>query len=349
MAEVLSQSEIDALLNAVSDGKVEGGAAEASGANPSASQPISTGPQRSSGNGDWVAYDLTSDEKVGRARLAGLQGIHDRFARAFRMTISKMLKKNVTVNATNIEYIKFGNYLSNILLPASLNIFSLPQFKGYMLLIASSKLTYAMVDTYYGGIERPFSKMGGKEQFTTIETNMVRKMCELALGDLKDAWSLIYPLELEYSRMESNPNFVGVIQAPESVAVVTFEIELENLSGPLILIIQLKALEPIQHLLTLNVTGEMKTDETLWQQHWQEEMSQVSVDIRVNVGETSKQLREISQWKAGDLLMLNQDASQPLTLYVEGLAKLEGMMGVCRGNNAVRVTQMIDEEKTIGG
>ena len=63
MAEVLSQSEIDALLSAVSTGDVD--------THPEGASPPST---------DWIAYDLTSQEKIIRSRFVGLEGIHDRFA-----------------------------------------------------------------------------------------------------------------------------------------------------------------------------------------------------------------------------------------------------------------------------
>ena len=112
--------------------------------------------------GDWIAYDLTSQEKIIRNRLVGLEGIHERFCRLFRVTLSSTLKKSVTVNITNTDFLRMGDYLTNILLPTSLNIITLPEVKGSMILVVSSKLTYALVDAYYGGSERPFSKIGGR-------------------------------------------------------------------------------------------------------------------------------------------------------------------------------------------
>jgi len=318
MAEVLSQSEIDALLAAVSAGNVE--------TDEQSKSPI-----------DWIAYDLTSQEKIVRGKLAALQGIHERFSRLLRMTLSTLLRKTVTVNATNTDFLRFGDYLTNILLPTSLNILSLPQLKGHMLFVVSSKLTYAMVDAYYGGSERPFSKIGGRDQFTTIENNMIRKVCELAIRDLRDSWKLNYPLDIQYQRSESNPHFVGSIHGSELVAVVTFEVEFENLSGPLILIIQLKALDAIQHLLAVNITGEMNADADIWKKHWERELQGVELNVKVELGSTSRTVDEVGHWKVGDVLSLGQDAAGPLVMTVEGIEKIEGLMGAYRGNNALRV------------
>lgn len=322
MAEVLSQSEIDALLAAVSSGNVQT-------------------QDQDNKSIDWIAYDLTSQEKFVRGKLAALQGIHERFARLLRISLGTMLKRGVTVNPTNTDFLRFGDYLTNILLPTSLNIVAMPQLKGHMIFVFSSKLTYAMVDAYYGGSERPFSKIGGRDQFTSIENTMIRKVCDLAVKDLHESWRLNYPMELQFVRSESNPQFVGSIHSSELVAVVTFEVEFENLSGPFILIIQLKALDPIQNLLAVNVTGEVSADENEWKDHWAQELMNLELDVRVELGSAYKSLKELSSLKPSDVIALTQDAASPLGLYIEGVRKLEGLMGTFRGANALRLTDAI--------
>src|SRR5690606_13209645 len=109
-------------------------------------------------NTDWIAYDLTSQEKIIRSRFVGLEGIHDRFASLFRVTLSNMLHRTVSVNAVHTDFVRFGDYLTNVLLPTSLNVTLMPNLKGHAILVVGSKLTYALVDAYYGGTERPYSK-----------------------------------------------------------------------------------------------------------------------------------------------------------------------------------------------
>lgn len=322
MSEVLSQSEIDALLFAVSSGSVETAPAEA------------TSEEKKN---DWIAYDLTSQEKIYHGKLVGLNGIHDRFARLLRVTLSNYFKKNVTISVTNTDYLKFGDYLANIVLPSSLNLLVMPKLQGHMLMMVTSKLLYALVDAYYGGIERPFAKLGTREEFTSIENNMIRKICAMAVADLKEAWRLNYSLDIEYSRMESNPAFIGSIHASDLVAVVNFDVEFENLSGPFILAIQLRALDPIQHHLSVNVTTEFDREVGQWRQHWLREIAQTELDVRVELGKAEKSLKEVQGWKPGDVLALNQDSASPVHVMIEDIPKLEGMMGVYRGNVAVRI------------
>jgi flagellar motor switch protein FliM len=328
MAEVLSQSEIDALLNAVSSGAVD--------TKDSEGEAGGTGARRTA---DWIEYDLTSQEKVVRNKLLGLQGIHERFARLFRISLSTELKKSITVNATNVDFLRFGDYLSNILLPTSMNIIEMANLKGFMLFTVSSKLAYSLVDAYYGGSERPFSKIGGREEFTSIENSMIRKITQIAMHDLEQAWKLNYPLMFNYVRAESNPQFVGSIHSSELVAVVSFDVEFENLSGPFVLIIQLRALDPILSHLSVNVTGELPVDENAWHEHWMKELLTMELDLRVELGKTEKSLNEIQKLQVGDTLILRQDAVEPLSISLEQVPKLKGLMGTYRGNSAVRLIE----------
>lgn len=330
MAEVLSQTEIDALLSAVSSGMVE-----------TEEPPKGSPPDEAikKGSGDWVAYDLTTHEKMLKGKLSGFQGIHERFCRLFRITLSQILRKTVTVNYSHSDFIKFSEYLGTILVPASINIIRMKNLTGYMMFVFNSKLAYALVDAYYGGSERPFSKIGGREEFTSIETNMINKICTLAVQDLQQAWKLNYPLELEQVRSESNPHFVGSIHGSESVAVVTFDIEFENLSGTLIMVLQLKALDPIQHLVSVNVTGEIPPDSSQWRRHWTGELMTIALDVTVELGRLDRSLLQVTRFKKGDILPLHQDATSPLAVLVQGMPKFQGLVGLYRGNQAVRIVE----------
>lgn len=321
MSEVLSQSEIDALLFAVSSGSVD-------------TAPLSSNPQQKE---DWIAYDLTSQEKIYHGKLVGLEGIHDRFARLFRVTLSNYFKKNITIKVTNTDYLKFGDYVGNIVLPTSLNLFVMPKLQGHMLFIVTSKLLYALVDAYYGGIERPFAKLGTREEFTSIENNMIRKICSMAVDDIKEAWRLNYNLDVSYSRMEANPAFIGAIHASDLVAVVTFDLEFENLSGPFNLVLQLRALDPIQHHLSVNVTTEFDKEVGYWRDHWLREIAQTQLQVRAELGRADKNVKDVQSWKVGDEIALMQDSSSPVQVFIEEVPKLQGLMGVYKGNVAVRL------------
>lgn len=318
MSEVLSQAEIDALLVAVTSGSVDTEGGDEKG-------------------NDYIAYDLTSQEKIYHGRLAGLEGIHERFSRLLRITLSNFFKKNVTVTATNTDYIKFGDYLKSIIRPVSLNMLSIPKLHGHMVMLMTSKLTYNFLDAYYGGSERPFAKLGTHDEFTSIENNILKKIVQLAVKDLEESWRLNYPLEVQFDRMDSNPSFVGSIHASDIVAVVSFDVEFERLSGSFSLVIQLRALDPIQQFLTVTVTNEANHNARQWEEHWLNEIGFIELSAVAELGTMRGNIGDVQNWKAGDILTLNQDVAGTLPVYLEKILKMRGTMGTYRGSLALKV------------
>jgi flagellar motor switch protein FliM len=79
MNQVLSQSEVDALLAAVSDGDVASSDAPKAEAQSSASKVEDR---------KIVSYDLTSQDRIIRGRLPQLEVIYEKFMRAFRVSLS---------------------------------------------------------------------------------------------------------------------------------------------------------------------------------------------------------------------------------------------------------------------
>lgn len=342
MPEVLSQAEIDSLLSAVSTGEVDSDGNKKPGAPKEASGAVD-------GNQNWIAYDLTSHEKIVRGKMVALEGIHERFARLLRASLTGYLKKQVSVNLSRIEFMKFGDYVNNLVLPASVNIVNMTDLKGSLLFIVSSKLTYALVDAYYGGSERPFSKVGNRDEFTSIENNMIAKISAMALNDLQDAWKLNYPLKLQSNRTETNPHFIGTIHPSELVAVLTVDVEFESLSGPCLIVLQLEPLNKIQEYLAFNVTGDFSFENSEWKAHWIREVLSTELLLQVELGSTQKTLGEIEALEKGTNLILSQDSVAPLTVYVQGLPRLAGMMGNVRGNLAIRMTQTLQSEDSSEG
>lgn len=330
MAEVLSQNEIDALLAAVSSGEIE--TTENEGGKDGGAQ-------------DWVAYDLTSQEKIVRGKFVALQGIHERFARLSRITLSAMLKKNLSVNYIGVDFLRFGDYIANILMPTSLSLVHMKNLHGYSMFVVGSKLMYALVDAYYGGSERPYSKIGTKEEFTSIENQLIHHVILQAIKDMQEAWRLNYPIDLEYVRTESNPHFIGSIHASDLVTVASFEVEFDNLSGPLILIVQQKALEQIQEVLSINIMGELDKDTSKWVEHWHRELRDLDMTLSVELGAANRTLSEIQSFKPGDEITLWQDVLSPLNINIQNQLKFKGIKGTYRGNSAVKIAEVIPIRK----
>lgn len=336
MNQVLSQNEVDALLAAVSDGDV-----------PSPGS-VQNDAGQSSGPGNVeekkiTSYDLTSQDRIIRGRFPQLEVIYERFMRAFRVSLSSSLRKIASITLTSTEFLKYGEFINTLPMPTCMSVLRFNNLRGSALLVIESKLAYALVDSFFGGADRPYTKIDGKE-FTPIELSIVRKVVELAINDMEVAWASIEKIGCSFVRTEVNPQFVGIVPPTDVVIASTFDVELENATGTVSIVIPYATLEPIKQKLQNGFQVESdQTDKKLWTAIIREQLIETDLDIDVTLGETTIQLRDLMKMKVGDVIPLNQDASGELNIEVEGVPKFKGYYGIHHGTYAMQVTRKIEK------
>lgn len=321
MSQVLSQSEVDALLSAVSDNRVDGEEDDDGG--------LQSG---------VVQYDLANQDRIIRGRMPTLDIIHDRFIRLFRVTLSNSLRKMANLSVNSTGPLKFSEFMNSLPLPSCLNILRLDPLRGAAVMVIESKLLYALVDSFFGGNDVPYTKIEGKD-FTQIEIKIARRVVLSAIDDLEKAWEPVYPLKIGYSRTEINPQFVAVVPPSDVVIATTFDVELEKVSGTIKIVIPYSTLEPIKSKLSVGFQSEQLEVDFIWINRVKEQIMQTTANLVVKLGEANIQLRDLMNLEKGDIIQLDTDATMPLDVLVESVPKFKGIPGLLKGNRAIRVTE----------
>lgn len=337
MNQVLSQSEVDALLAAVSEGDVGTGGGEAVA---ESSKSSGAGAVKAKDTDKVVvSYDLTSQDRIIRGRLPQLEVIYEKFMRSFRVSLSSALRKIASLTLASTDFLKFGEFINTLPMPTCMSVLRFSTLRGSALLVIESKLAYALVDSFFGGADRPYTKIEGKD-FTPIELQIIKKVVDLAIDDLENAWSSVEKIGCSFVRTEVNPQFVGIVPPTDVVIASTFDVELENANGTITMVIPYSTIEPIKQKLQTGFQVESdQTDKKLWTSIIREQLLGTDMDIKVNLGETEIKLKDIMNLKVGDVIPLNQDASGELDIKVEGLNKFRGYQGIHHGTVAVQVTR----------
>ncbi len=326
MSQVLSQSEVDALLSAVSDNRVD--------------SDDDGGPEGLQSG--VVQYDLANQDRIIRGRMPTLDIIHDRFIRLFRVTLSNALRKMANLSVNSTGPLKFSEFMNSLPLPSCLNILRLDPLRGAAVMVIESKLLYALVDSFFGGNDVPYTKIEGKD-FTQIEIKIARRIVLSAIDDLEKAWEPVYPLKIGYSRTEINPQFVAVVPPSDVVIATTFDVELEKVSGTIKIVIPYSTLEPIKSKLSVGFQSEQLEVDFIWINRVKEQIMQTTANIVVKLGEANIQVRDLMNLEVGDIIQLDTDATMPLNVMVEGIPKFKGIPGLLRGNRAIRITESMFE------
>jgi flagellar motor switch protein FliM len=149
MPQVLSQDEVDALLNAVGDDEDDG-------------LGLDIGDDVDEVSDNIQPYDLTNQDRVIRGRMPILEIIYERFIRQFRVSLSNSLRKISTISMISTDLLKFGEFVNTLPIPSCMCIIRFNELRGPALMVFESKLAYAIIDSYFGGTDRPFTKLKEK-------------------------------------------------------------------------------------------------------------------------------------------------------------------------------------------
>ncbi|MCC7441962.1 MAG: flagellar motor switch protein FliM [Bdellovibrionales bacterium] len=346
MNQVLTQAEVDALLSAVSEGNVD--VQQESTGIEDADQKARSSHIIGEGGGfledtEVTPYDLTNQDRVIRGRMPTLDIIYERFIRLFRISLSNSLRKIASISIISTDLLKFGEFVNTLPIPSCMCIMRFESLRGPALLVFESKLAYALVDSYFGGTDRPYTKIEGKE-FTRIELSIMRKVMDLAIEDLEEAWGPVHKTDISFGRTEVNPQFVGVVPPSDVIISTTFEVELENASGTIALVIPYSTIEPIKNKLNASFQTENERVDKEWTNMLEEHLQNAQVNLVVNLGEAQITVGDLVNLNVGDIIPLSQDADGELDFQVEGVRKFKCFFGVSRGQRAVQVTRASEDQ-----
>jgi len=332
MAQVLSQDEVDALLNAVNDDSESSGS-EASGS-------LDNSDDNGQSDANIQPYDLTNQDRVIRGRMPILEIIYERFIRQFRVSLSNSLRKISTISMISTDLLKFGEFVNTLPIPSCMCIMRFNELRGPALIVFESKLAYAIIDSYFGGTDRPFTKIEGKE-FTSIELSFMRRVMDMAINDLEEAWAPVHRIDAQYVRTEINPQFVGVVPPSDVIITTTFEVEFESASGTIMVVIPYSTIEPIKQKLSSSYQTDNDVVDTLWTRSMQEHVQHAQATAVVKLGETEMTIGDLVGLQVGDIIPLSQEVSGELDLEIEDAKKLKCLIGVYKGSRAVQITRRI--------
>ena len=323
MSQVLSQDEVDALLSGISGGEVE------------------TGTDKLPDTSGIKVHDLTSQERVVRGRMPVLELISDRFSRSMRTSLACTLRKPVGVTVISNDMMKYGDFLSNLPLPTSLNILRMEPLKGNILLVLESKLVFCLVDILFGGSGGETYKIEGRE-FSNIENRLVRNIVDVMMNDLKEAWKNVLPVSLHFVRSEINPQFATIVPSDDIVLVINFELEMESATGKVTLCLPYAVLEPIKDKLQGLVQTDQLEVDSVWTERFRNRLKEVPVEIVVELGKADVTGREVLDLNIGDVIQLDTYSKDKLMVKVENGIKFAGYPGFHRGNQAIQISNTVE-------
>ncbi|HET7312729.1 flagellar motor switch protein FliM [Salinisphaera sp.] len=321
--DMLSQAEIDSLLNGVSG---EDEPAE----------------KKTDASGKRIrVFDPATQQRVVRGRLHTLDIINERFARDFRMSLFNLIRRSADITVDSVKIQPYSEFTRNLPVPANINLISMKPLRGNALIVFPPNMVFLVVDSLFGGDGRFLTRSEGRE-FTHTEQRIIGRLLKLALESYDQGWRSVYPLDLEFQRAEMQVRFANITTSPNEMVVnTTFHLEVGAFGADFNICIPYAMIEPIREILTNTALQKADPDEQRARaERLAGKVERSHIALTADFTTITSTIGRLSRLAVGDVLAI--ELPDEVTARVDDVPVFAAAYGRLDGRKALRITRMID-------
>ncbi|AGC67596.1 flagellar motor switch protein FliM [Thermoclostridium stercorarium subsp. stercorarium DSM 8532] len=327
MGDILSQSEIDDLLAQLIAGEIN-------------ANELKNNKQEKK----VKKHDFKRPSKFAKEHLRTLQIIQENYARLITNFLSGYLRTLVQIDVISMEAVQFSEFTNSIANPAVLAIINFNPLPGNIILDISPVLAYALIERVLGG--KGGNKIEKVRGFTEIEIAILMRIISQMLTYMREPWENVVEVHPTLSVIETNAQFVQIINPTEMVALATFNVKVGEVEGFMNLCIPHMVMEPVMDKLSTKIWFsiiEKETDEET-KLSIEKKVEQTQIPVTAVLGRTTLTVAEFLELQVGDVLQLDTRVDGDIQVLVGPLHKFNGKPGVKNKKIAVKVTGVVRRE-----
>lgn len=329
MANILSQSEIDELLGAINSGEdVE----------------TQESPEQQE-KGNLRVYDFRTANKFSKEQMKTLDIVFENYSYLMSTRLTGMLRTICEVGVSAVEEQKFGEFNNSIPSPSVIAIVNAEPFQGQILLQISQNLAYAMISRVFGGNADNSSI---NKSFTEIELVILENIVKQFTLFLEEAWDKIAEISTSLDRIETSSQFTQITALNEPSAIIAFNVAIDDVEDTISICIPHVALQPVIKKLnsaawTLGTAARNLPKHNSKSEHIKEELDEAEATMHAIFNETRATMDELYHMKVGDVVILDHNINDYITVYLEEVPKFKAIIGVSGNKKVVQIAKTIKE------
>ena len=352
MADVLSQSQIDALLKSMQDGppkeeKVEEKPAEVLEPKKEEAQKVEE---------TYSKYDFYSPRKFTKDKIRLLRSIFDNYARILTSQVNGIFRTMTDITVLELRETRYYEYVNAFHENDCMTIVdTYVQDKGKsnvpMMSYISPGLTLTLVSHMLGGSDSVI-KTEEDYRYTDVEMALYKRIMEYIVHALGDGFSNYISAEFKISKVETNPSMVQEVGLDETVVLAVMNVDISGLAMERIRIClpgtllehMFKIIDNRKHL-ARGFAYENNQDTIM------EHLKASSFPMTGQLGTVQLDIEDLYHFKVGDVIDLNKAKNSSVKLYVGRQPWFTGKMGVYKKNIAIRIEDRIiqKDDKAVTG
>ena len=322
--DILSQTEIDDLLSALSTGVVSVEEIK----NEQKQKKIKT-------------YDFKRPDKFSKDQIRTLYLLHENFARLLNTYLSAHLRTLIHINVASVDQLTYEEFIRSLPNPSVINVFQMRPLKGNAILEINPNIVFSIIDRLFGGPGLPPAK---PRALTDIEEAITRRVVNKALESLQEAWKQVVAIEPRADAIETNPQFTQIVPPNDMVVIITLQAKIGQAEGLINICIPYLVLEPIMSKITTSywvasTLAKQSTPESV--SALQRKLERAYIPMVVEMGRVTVTVQELLELAAGDVLQLATKTDTDLNVIVGNNEKFKCRPGLAGKKMAIQITQVI--------
>jgi flagellar motor switch protein FliM len=328
MSDVLSQSEIDELLNALNSGDVD---VKAEASSSKQQKKIK-------------AHDFRRPSKFAKDHLKTFNIIYENYARLLNNYLSAYLRAGVQIEVLSVEPLTFYEFNNSISNPAVLGIVNFSPLPGSVVIDLSPNVAFSIIDRVLGGGGVGLEKVRG---FTDVEIVLVEKIMKGFVDVMKEPWETIIDIQPRLEKIETNVQFAQLMSPNEIIALVTLSIKIGDAEGMVNICIPHMVVEPVLSKLStkfwFSTVEKGSTKELKATIH--SKIEKMYVPIKAILGKSEITVNDFLELREGDVLPLETHVNAEIQVKVGELLKFYARPGVRKNKTALKISRVILREE----
>lgn len=328
MPEVLSQAEIDDLLNALQSGTAEEQPSEAD------NEP------------KVKSYDFRTANRFTKDQMKSLGMVFQTYAQLLANKLTSILRISCECDLLSVEEMSYSEFNNSLPSPVILGLFTSRPIVGTLIMQVSPEVAYMLINRLLGGTVE--TKESSK-QFTEIELALISRFLDKLMPVNDEAWEKVLSVQTRLDKLETDPQFVQITGLNDAVAVITLDLAIGNDDGLISLCLPRTSIEGIAEKLTSTSLYSFGTQSEHIRSEQQaravsEKVSRAKVTMTAHFKDTAATVADIMNLQVGDVIRLDHALTEPIMMKVAHLPKFEGSIGTSGSRYAIRISEIITDE-----
>lgn len=340
MADVLSQSQIDALLKSMQ-----------SDAPQKSEQAVEQKPEAKETK--YSRYDFYSPRKFTKDKIKILNSVFENYARILTSQVNGIFRVMTDITVMEVQERRYYEYVNALHENDNLALIDAqPAEKGKinipLMMYVTPGLIITLINHMLGGGDEVI-KVEENYRYSDVEVALYRKVVGHFAQALKDGFANYINATFTVQRVEENPSMLQEVGLDEAVAIILLNVDVAGMAVEKIKICMPGTL--LEYMFNLIDSRKHIARGYSYEDNREVILDQIrysTLPMTGQLGTVNLELEDLYGLQVGDIITMNKPKDGDVKLFVGRQPWFTGKMGAYKKNIAIRIEDQIYEEAVDG-